>query len=63
MGSRGRRSFGRDGKDRELRFEPGGVAFRTLGFFSAVNEGFELMMAFAADVFEDGHRRLRVWFY
>jgi hypothetical protein len=34
------------------------VALGTLGLFLAVNEGFELMMAFFADVLEDWHAML-----
>jgi hypothetical protein len=31
------------------------MAFRTGGFLLAVDESFELVVAFFADVFEDGH--------
>jgi hypothetical protein len=32
-----------------------GVALRALGFLFAIDEGFELVMTFLADVLEDGH--------
>lgn len=51
----GRRALCRDRKDRELRFQPGGVAFRTLGLLLPVEQRFELMITFFADVFEDRH--------
>jgi hypothetical protein len=38
-----------------LRFEPGGVALGALGFFVAVDEGLKPVLAFPADVLEDGH--------
>jgi hypothetical protein len=38
-----------------LWFELGSVAFGALGFFLAVNKSLEVMMAFLADVLEDGH--------
>jgi len=51
----GRRALGGDGEDRELWLEFPGVALRALGCFLAVDKSFELMMAFLADVFVDGH--------
>jgi hypothetical protein len=36
------------------------VAFRALGLFLAVDKGLELVAAFLADVFEDGHGRLQI---
>ena len=50
-----RRALRRYGKHGELRIELGGMALRAFGFLLAVHESFELMMAFLADVFEDGH--------
>jgi hypothetical protein len=35
------------------------MALGTLGLFLAVEQGFERVMAFLADVFEDGHGRLQ----
>ncbi len=36
------------------------MAFGALGFFLAVDESLELVMAFLADVLEDGHESLRI---
>jgi hypothetical protein len=36
------------------------VAFGAFGLFLAVYQGFELVVAFLADVFVDGHIKLRV---
>jgi hypothetical protein len=41
-----------------LRFELFRVALGALGLFLAVDEGFELMLAFFADVFVDWHELL-----
>ena len=38
-----------------MSFEPGGVAFGAGGLFFPVNEGFEVVIASLADVFEDWH--------
>jgi hypothetical protein len=43
-----------------LGIELRGVAFRALGFLFAVDEGFEAVIAFLADVLEDGHERLQI---
>lgn len=56
---RSRRALCRDCKDRELGFQLGGVALRTLGLLLAIQQRFELMVAFFADVFEDRHGSLR----
>src|ERR1039458_732254 len=58
-GCRRRRALCRDREDRQLRFQFLGVAFRALGFFLAVDELFKLVMAFLADVLEDGYGRLQ----
>src|SRR5271167_4604932 len=59
-GRRRRCAFGGDRKDRELGFQPGGMALGALGLLLAVDEGFELVLALLADVLEDGHGRLRL---
>ena len=56
-------AFGGDRKDRELRRQLGRVAFGTLRFFLAVEQRFELVVTFLADVFVDGHKRLRIYLY
>jgi hypothetical protein len=48
-------AFGGDGESRKLGLQFPGVALWALGFFFAVDEGFEVMIAFLADVLEDGH--------
>ena len=58
-GCRRRRAFRRYGENRELRLKFFVVTFRAFGFFLAVNERLELVMAFLADVLEDGHERLQ----
>jgi hypothetical protein len=44
-----------------LRFKLGRVALGAFGFFFAVDEGLELVLALLADVLEDGHERLRTY--
>jgi hypothetical protein len=36
------------------------MALRALGFLFTVNQGLELMLAFFADVLEDGHGQLQI---
>lgn len=50
------RALSGNGEDGELRFELPGVALGALGLFLAVNEGFEVVIALFADVFEDRHK-------
>jgi hypothetical protein len=38
-----------------LRFELGGVALGALGFFLAIDQSFEFVVAFFADVLVDRH--------
>ena len=54
-GRRSRRAFCGNGEDRELRLQLGGMALGTLGLLLAIDEGLEPVMAFFADVLEDGH--------
>ena|SRR5579871_6719859 len=52
---RARWTLCRDSEDRELGFEFRGVAFGARGFFFAVEESLELVMAFLADIFVNRH--------
>jgi hypothetical protein len=45
----------RHGEHRELRLQLLALALRALGFLFAENQGLELVLAFFADVLEDGH--------
>jgi hypothetical protein len=54
-----RRALRRYGKHGGLRIKLGGMALRALRLLFAVHESFELMMAFLANVFEDGHGQLQ----
>ena len=52
-------ALGGNCENRELRLELLRVALGALGFFFAVNQRLELMVAFLADVFVNGHFTLR----
>lgn len=55
---RARRSFCGDCKARELGRKLFAVALRALRFLASVNQRFEMVFAFLADVLEDGHGAL-----
>src|SRR5260370_25657256 len=50
-----RPAFGRDGKHGELRLQLPALALRAHSFLLAENQSLELVLAFLADVLEDGH--------
>jgi hypothetical protein len=51
-------TFGRHGKNRKLLCQFLALAFGALGFLAAVDQRFKWMIAFLANVLEDGHGQL-----
>ena len=53
--SRSRWTLSGNGENGELRLKFPGMAFRTRSLLFAIDEGFEVVIAFLADVFENWH--------
>jgi hypothetical protein len=54
-GDFGFRVSGTRAEDGEIFFEPSTLALGAFHFFTVLNKGFEFVLAFVADVFEQGH--------